>query len=154
MKRLILLYLTITLMAGMLCAGCTNPAPVIVVPSPTPAPLPTTPLTTVPTSTPSAVQTLPAEMQVYFDLSKDRTDSRIYLIYQGGKGEIFVQSIRMRVTRSDGQVKDLDMDKPKRGDELVAEGTRGSDRVEVWVTSAGTMYKVRDEFLVVSGFSY
>jgi hypothetical protein len=38
--------------------------------------------------------------------------------------------------------------KPRRGDELVVEGTRGTDQVQVFVTSAGRTYKIIDEPLI------
>jgi hypothetical protein len=67
---------------------------------------------------------------------------------------MFIQSVRMRVTRPDGQVIEQVMSngkKPGRGDEIVVQGTRGSDRCEVYVTSAGTTYKVKDESLMIGG---
>jgi len=87
-------------------------------------------------------------------LSKDRTYSDIILHYNGGKGLIFVQKIMMRVTRSDGTVEEQNMhegQKPQQGDEIIIRGSRGSDRCEVYVTSAGTTYKVKDESLIVAG---
>ena len=67
---------------------------------------------------------------------------------------MFTTKIEMRVTRPDGQTGDYVMSggaKPRRGDELVAPGTRGSDRCEVWVTSAGIRYKVMDTSLMIAG---
>jgi hypothetical protein len=106
------------------------------------------------TATPEPLRTLPAEQDVNLALTKDRTISEIHLLYNGGKGEIFTQKVMMRVTRSDGLVIDQEMSggkKPKRGDEIVVQGTRGSDRCEVYVTSAGTTYKVKDESLIEGG---
>ena len=66
---------------------------------------------------------------------------------------MFVQSIYVVVTRSDGQVIEQYMNdntrKPRRGDELVIQGTRGSDQVQVYLTSAGKVYKFIDEPLVL-----
>ena len=81
-------------------------------------------------------------------LSKDRPTSQIHLLYNGGTGEIFVQNVTMKVTRSDGTVTTQVMDggiQPKRGDELIIQGTRTSDRCEVWVATAGNVYKVIDQ---------
>jgi predicted secreted protein len=67
---------------------------------------------------------------------------------------MFTQKVMMRVTRSDGtqEVQYMrDGQKPRQGDEIVIRGTRGSDRCEVYVTSSGTMYKVKDESLIVGG---
>ena len=105
-------------------------------------------------STPLPVETLPAEQFVDLVLSKQRPDSSIHLLYNGGKGEVFVQNIMMKVTLSNGQVIQQYMNdgnrKPRRGDELVIEGTRGSDLVQVYLTSAGKTYKVKEEPLELS----
>ncbi len=140
MKNPIMATMAITLILLVTCTGCMNtpqPAPAPLTPAATPAPAATT--APVPTST---------------QLTKDRTYSEIHLLYNGGGGEMFVQSVRMRVTRPDGQVIEQVMSngkKPGRGDEIVVQGTRGSDRCEVYVTSAGTTYKVKDESLVIGG---
>jgi hypothetical protein len=102
----------------------------------------------VPTATLDLVVTLPPEQFVDLQLTKDRTDSTIHLLYNGGKGEVFVQAIHMVATLSDGTVIDRTMDagqKPRRGDEIIIVGTRGTDRCEVYVTSGGKVYKVIDE---------
>jgi len=139
-----------------LSAGCISPTqdgitPVAITPTPAPVSMSASTVTVV--STPVPVETLPEEQYVSLELSKERPDSSIHLIYNGGKGEIAVQSIMMRVTRSDGQVTEEYMDngsrQPQRGDELVMEGTRGNDRAEVFVTSAGRTYKVIDRPLAL-----
>jgi hypothetical protein len=60
----------------------------------------------------------------------------------------------MKVTLSDGRVVQQYMNdgnrKPRRLDELVVEGTRESDLVQVYITSAGRTYKVKEESLVLS----
>jgi hypothetical protein len=100
-------------------------------------------------STPVAVETLPPEQEVDIQVYKQRPDATIHLVYNGGTGEVFVQNIMMRVTRSDGQVNEKYLNdgtrKPRRGDELVMEGTRGTDQVVVFITSAGKTYKIIDE---------
>jgi hypothetical protein len=140
-----------------LFAGCTSPTGAGIqttgttVPSFTPMP-PVSEATVIPTPLP--VETLPAEQDVALVLSKQRPDSSIHLLYNGGKGEVFVQNIMMKVTLSNGQVVQQYMNdgnrKPRRGDELVIEGTRGSDLVQVYLTSAGRTYKVQEESLVLS----
>jgi uncharacterized lipoprotein YajG len=144
----------------ILCAllsGCTSPT-ATEIPStmtPVPSPLPTL-LTTGATilPTPLPVETLPPEQEVALVLSKQRPDSTIHLLYNGGKGEAFVQNIMMKVTLSNGQVVQQYMNdgnrKPRRGDELVVDGTRGTDFVQVYITSAGRTYKVKEESLVLS----
>ena len=134
-----------------------RPAPVetpVPVPETTATTVATPPPTPVPTVTSEPVRTLPEKQDVDLSLTKDRTYSTISLLYEGGGGEIFTQKVEMRVTRSDGQVDNYVMSdggRPKRGDEIIAQGTRGSDRCEVWVTSGGTRYKVMDQSLIVGG---
>jgi len=140
-----------------LFAGCTSPTGAGIqtagttVPS-LPPTLPVSEVTVIPTPLP--VETLPAEQDVALVLSKQRPDSSIHLLYNGGKGEVFVQNIMMKVTLSNGQVIQQYMNdgnrKPRRGDELVIEGTRGTDLVQVYLTSAGRTYKVKEESLVLS----
>jgi hypothetical protein len=158
MKKIILIIAAALLMLLLATAGCTEnkpaeqPAPVPTTEMPTPSPAPL-----VPTEVPATVEpvvTLPPKQDVDLELTKDRTYSRIYLLYNGGGGELFTNKIEMRVTRSDGIVTDYVMSdgkKPKRGDQIEAQGTRGSDRCEVWVTSAGVRYKVMDQPLIVGG---
>jgi len=95
------------------------------------------------------LETLPAEQYVDLQLSKERPDYTLHLLYNGGKGQTFVQNILMKATLSNGQVVEQYMNdgkrRPRQGDEIVIKGTRGSDRVEVFVTSAGRTYKVLDQ---------
>ena len=151
MRSILLFTVLLGLAACALLAGCTSPTqaeirPAAVTAGPAPATPPTPAATAV--SLPVAVETLPVEQYVSLELSKERPDSTIHLLYNGGKGEIFVQNVMMRVTRSDGQVTEQYLNggsrKPQRGDELVMQGTRGSDRAEVFVTSAGRTYKIID----------
>jgi hypothetical protein len=140
-----------------LFAGCTSPTGAEIQPAGTalitqPPTLATSGIAVIPTPLP--VETLPAEQDVDLVLSKQRPDSSIHLLYNGGKGEVFVQNIMMKVTLSNGNVVQQYMNdgnrKPRRGDELVIEGTRGTDLVQVYLTSAGRTYKVREESLVLS----
>jgi hypothetical protein len=150
--------LALLLVLSALLAGCTSPTASTIQPGETtPAPTETLPAATTPVTvavTPAAVQTLPAEQFVDLTLQKQRPDSSIRLLYNGGKGEMFVQNIFMKVSLSNGEVKEAYMNdntrRPRRGDELVIGGSRGSDHVEVFVTSAGTTYKVKDENLILS----
>ncbi|MGA2120498.1 MAG: hypothetical protein ABSG49_00475 [Methanoregula sp.] len=134
-----------------LSAGCTSPTQTEIKPVETatlPTAVPTTFISTV-VATPVPVETLPAEQYVDLQLSKERPDYTLHLIYNGGKGEGNVVNILMKATLSDGTVVEKYMNdgqrQPRRGDEIIIQGTRGSDRVEVFVTSAGRTYKVLDQ---------
>jgi hypothetical protein len=155
MKPHVVIAMVLALVLLVACSGCadtpkTPPAttiPTTEIPTPTPTAVVTT-------ATPEPLRTLPSEQEVDLQLSKDRTYSDITLHYNGGKGLMFVQKIMMRVTRSDGTVEEqymADGKKPQQGGEIVIRGTRGSDRCEVYVTSAGTVYKAKDESLIVGG---
>jgi hypothetical protein len=157
MKNSPILSATVILVLCALLAGCTSPTAAEIKPAETPIPtIPPTHSTSVATvvATPDAVETLPPESFVDLQISKQRPDSSIHLLYNGGKGEIAVQNVLLKVTRSDGKVAEQYMNdgarKPRRGDELVMDGTRGSDQVQVFVTSSGRTYKVIDQPLLLS----
>jgi hypothetical protein len=160
MKCTVILVAALGLVLCALSAGCTSPTQAEIKPLETtvPAPPPTTPTSTSSStatvvSTPVAVETLPAGQDVDIQVEKQRPDATIHLIFNGGEGEMFVQNIMMRVTRSDGQVEEQYLNdktrKPRRGDELVMAGTRGSDQVVVFLTSAGKTYRIFDKPLVL-----
>jgi hypothetical protein len=154
MKCTIILVAALGLVLCALSAGCTSPTKAEIkplettVPTPPPATPPSTSTATV-VSTPLAVETLPAGQNVAIQIEKQRPDATIHLLYNGGEGEMFVQNVMMRVTRSDGQVEEQYLNdktrKPRRGDELVMAGTRGSDQVVVFLTSSGKTYRIFDK---------
>jgi hypothetical protein len=157
MKCSLVLLASLCLILCALAAGCTSPTqaeikPVETTITPTPLPTRSTSVATV-VATPLAVETLPAEQFVDIQVEKQRPDATIHLVYNGGKGAIYVQNIMMRVNRSDGQVVEKYLNdgirKPRQGDELVIDGTRSSDHVMVYLTSAGKTYKIYDESLAL-----
>jgi hypothetical protein len=157
MKYIAILATLLLLGACALSAGCTSPTQAGFPPAVTPAvPVQVTasPPAPVVAATPIAVETLPEEQFVDLQLTKERPDFTIHLLYNGGKGQAFVQNILMAATLSDGTVVQKYMDdetrQPRQGDELVIQGSRGSDRVEVYVTSAGRTYKVLDKLMTTT----
>lgn len=161
MKCVLILVVALGLVICALSAGCTSPTQVEIKPLETTVPT-LSPATSTSTSTssstatvistPVAVETLPAGQNIDIQVEKQRPDATIHLLYNGGEGEMFVQNIMMRVTRSDGQVEEHYLNdgtgKPRRGDELVMAGTRGSDQVVIFLTSAGKTYRIFDKPLV------
>ena len=89
------------------------------------------------------------QRNVDIQVDKQRPDASIHLIFIGGQGEDYVQNIMMRVTRSDGTVEEKYLSdgtrRPRPYDELVMDGTRGVDQVEVFLTSLGKTYKIFDK---------
>jgi hypothetical protein len=158
MKCTVILVAALVLVLCALSAGCTSPSQAAIKPLETTVPPPpsvtsTSSSTATVVSTPVAVETLPAGQNVDIQVEKQRPDATIHLLYNGGEGEMFVQNIMMRVTRSDGQVEEQYLNdktrKPRRGDELVIAGTRGSDQVVVFLTSSGKTYRIFDKPLVL-----
>jgi len=140
-----------------LAAGCTSPTGVLMnrgtaTPSPMLTVSPDIPSPTTGAFLP--VQTLPPEQYVDVQLTKERPDYTIHLLYNGGKGEVSVQNIFLKATLSDGQVIEKYLNdnqrQPRRGDEIIIKGTRGNDRVEVYITSVGQTYKILDKELLVN----
>ena len=144
----------IVLLFCALFAGCTSPTQAEI------KPIETTVTTTVPATTPpvaevtttfESVVSLPSNLMVDLELTKDRPTGDITLLYNGGPGEQLIQSVKMRVTLPDGTVTEQLMNdggQLYRGSQLVIHGTRnGGDHCEVWVTSAGTVYKIIDKNL-------
>jgi hypothetical protein len=161
MKCVLILVVALGLVICALSAGCTSPTQVEIKPLETTVPTPppatststsTSSSTATVISTPVAVETLPAGQNIDIQVEKQRPDATIHLLYNGGEGEMFVQNIMMRVTRSDGQVEEHYLNdgtgKPRRGDELVMAGTRGSDQVVIFLTSSGKTYRIFDKPLV------
>jgi hypothetical protein len=98
---------------------------------------------------------MPGPQQVNLELTKDRPTSEIHLSYQGGPGDVFTQKIVLRVYSSATAYQEYVMSdgrKPIPGNEIVAPGTRGSDRCVVFVTSGGYVYKVLDQQAVVGRY--
>ena len=159
MKCTVILVVTLVLVFCALSAGCTSPTQAEIKPlettvsTPPPQTTSASASTATVVSTPVAVETLPAGQDVNIQVEKQRPDATIHLLYNGGEGEMFVQNIMMRVTRSDGVVEEQYLNdktrKPRRGDELVMAGTRGSDQVVVFLTSSGKTYRIYDKPLVL-----
>jgi hypothetical protein len=158
MKCTVILVAALGLVLCALSAGCTSPTQAEIKPLETTVPTPPPTISTSSSiatvvSTPVAVETLPAGQDVDIQIEKQRPDASIHLLFNGGEGEMFVQNIMMRVTRSDGQVEEQYLNdktrKPRRGDELVMAGTRGSDQVVIFLTSSGKTYRIFDKPLML-----
>ncbi|MHB8163809.1 MAG: hypothetical protein ACYDDV_05585 [Methanoregula sp.] len=163
MKYLITIVSLLAILLCVLSAGCTSSSGTEAPATPVATALPTTEPTSAPViiATPSAVPTtepiqiMPNGREVNLLLTKDRPTSEIHLQYQGGPGERLVNSIIMRVYNTEGTYTEYVMSdgkKPIPGDEIVTPGTKGTDRCEVFVISAGTRFKVMDEPALGGGY--
>jgi hypothetical protein len=158
MTRTTIILTALAVLLCVLVSGCTTTAPApVATPAPTPEPTPV-PTTVAPVATTSVgnepVQALPTAQQISLSLTKDRPTSEIHLLYEGGPGNLYTNTIVMRVYSSPTEYKEYTMNDGKKlaaGMEIVAKGTRGSDRCEVFVTSSGVRYKVMDQQVIAMG---
>jgi hypothetical protein len=126
--------------------GSAIPTPVETTPAPTQV------IIAVPTdSLPRDLTQPPPQYAADIRIDKDRVYSTITVTFVGGSGQIFVKKVLVRVTRSDGLKEEEEI--PFKGQipggaSVDLAGTKGSDRVEVYVTINGVIYKIRDESAV------
>ncbi len=145
--------LIVLLVAFSLCAACTGsggdagPSPTET-PAVTATPAPTTPVSL----TPGPTQTMPPGKEVEFQLTggyPSRVTNDLYIAFRGGKGQEFVKSIDVRVTKSTGEVV-TDTLRPIIGDELIIHNAKGENRVEITVALVtGGSYKIKDQIVEV-----
>jgi len=87
---------------------------------------------------------MPSDKEVVVEITRNPLQPTITVTFRGGKGQIFVRDIEVKVTRSDGKVY-IDNLVPTVGDEAIFQGTKGKDRVEVTVfLTDGNQYKIID----------
>jgi hypothetical protein len=149
---IVIAFLILVLACG---AGCvSSPGNTTV-----PATAPKTVATTLPTTTPVGIPTpdnslLPAPTQlppgnldVTVDVAKDAVFAMITATFRGGLGQYLVDSMWVRVTLSDGKVVEGTLGDAV-GDTFTTQGTKRSDRVEVFVRyDDGSVYKIYDELV-------
>jgi len=172
MKKSLSILIGITVVLCVCMAGCTQPSPGGQA-TPTPATSPTTVATTppvpatatpIPTSTTQAPSTPtgflegPLPTQYSVDVQVDRNTvaikPTITVTFRGGKGINFVRSVDVVVSRSDGQVVTGSLERPQVNSQLELEGTRGTDRVEIFINLiTGDRYRVYDQALPFRSFN-
>jgi hypothetical protein len=97
---------------------------------------------------PQKVTDLPPANAVDIGIEKDRVYNTITVTFIGGRGQVLVKNILVRVTTSDGRAEQKNIpigNQVSTGASVDMKGTQGSDRVEVFVTLGGVMYKLKDE---------
>ncbi len=97
---------------------------------------------------PEPTQTLPPESTVEIQINENDTSyATIQVLFAGGKGQIAVTSILVKVTRPDGQVITKSLP-PEKGAGVKIQGSKDTDRIEVYVTlNTGKTYKIIDRLL-------
>jgi len=163
MKKTLSILIGITVVLCVCMAGCTQPSPggQVTPTSPTtvattpPVTATATPIPTSPTqvtSTPTGFLEGPLPTQYSVDVQVDRNTvaikPTITVTFRGGKGINFVHSVDVVVSRSDGQVVTGSLERPQVNSQLELEGTRGTDRVEIFINLiTGDRYRVYDQAL-------
>lgn len=150
----LLLPLIVLLFAFSLSAACTGADGTG---GPSSTQTPTVTATPVPTTqislTPGPTQTVPPGKEVEFQITggyPSRVTNDLYIAFRGGKGQDFVKSIDLNVTKSNGEVVTEAM-QPAIGDEVVIKNAKGENRVEITVSLVtGGTYKVKDEIVKVT----
>ncbi|MDH7592913.1 MAG: hypothetical protein QHG99_00965 [Methanomicrobiales archaeon] len=153
---MLLSYLCIVA-ASVILAGCVTPSEQITpVPTTPMTPAPTThptasptPIATTPVMTPEPTVTLPSELETQVSVTSEDVFRTIFVTYNGGKGQILLQEVRATVTTPSGGVftRSLTRDGGQipMGASLEFKGERGENRVEIWVTINGVVYKIKEE---------
>ena len=170
MKTVPPIIISLLCIALLFSAGCTGgqapqpgktitpivtATPVVTTSPPTPVPATTLVTPSVTTTTqepdpyPKEITYLPPATAVDIGIDKDRVYNTITVTFVGGPGQALVSNILVRVTTSEGLVQQKNFPTNAAGIGTGAsvdlKGTKGSDRVEVFVTQGGVMYKLRDE---------
>jgi len=161
-------YRIFLIIAGILCAlllsaGCTQtpvtpPASVATTaPTTVPTTLPTsaTPVPTTAVATPTTpslepqpVDTLPSYQAVTVDVVRNVVSINpvITATFRGGFGSTATAAMDVTVTKSDGTVEQKQLRNPRVNDQIVIQGTTGTDRVVVKVTmNDGKTYTIYDQ---------
>jgi len=92
---------------------------------------------------------LPPATAIDIGIDKDRVYNTITVTFIGGPGQVLVKNVLVRVTGSDGTVEQKNIpvsnNQVSTGASVEMKGTHGSDRVQVFVTMGGVVYKIKDE---------
>ena len=123
----------------------------VIISSSPPSPTPPSQTITNPTATetvlPSGtIEQIPRITEVYFSVQPKDSAGRVIVRFEGGPGKSMVKEIEVRLTKADGSVDTAKMDTRMEFPEVTFMGSKGTDRVEVFVRFlSGKTYKVIDE---------
>jgi hypothetical protein len=122
--------------------GGTVPAPQVTPTPPadslilgTPAPVPS-----------GTIEPLPRDLEVFVSIQPKDSAGHVTVQSGGGRGRALVKAIDARLTRPDGTVATGSMDMQAEFPEVTLQGSKGTDRIEVFVLfMSGKTYKVYDD---------
>ena len=123
-------------------SGSTGMAPQMSPPPPADSSIPGT-TATVPAGT---IEPQPRDLEVFVSIQPKDSAGHVTVHFGGGRGRAFVKGIDARLTRPDGTVATGSMDMQAEFPEVTLQGSKGTDRVEVFVRFlSGKTYKVSDD---------
>ena len=97
---------------------------------------------------PGPTQTLPGESQLFVQAEKNAITAEVPVRFEGGTAMGTVMNNRVILTRSDGTVTEGKLDFSRRQSEVVLQGTRGTDRLQVIVTlHSGSTFTIVDKLI-------
>ena len=148
MKRIVVSFLVIVILALIFASGCTDSGV-------SSSPAGTTMATTATESSqqsgfslnPTPTDQVPSGYEVGAKAYKDPISAKINVEFTGGKGLYMTESVSTKVYLSDGSTVTKSIE-PKMGSDVEIQGTKGEDRVTVTATMQnGQSYKIFDEII-------
>lgn len=109
----------------------------------------TSPTATAPVLVTGSIEQMPRNIEVYVTIEpKNPATAQVTARFDGGPGKGSVKEIEVRLTRSDGTVVSGTMGTQTFSPEVILQGTKGTDRVEVIVKLySGKTYKIIDKMV-------
>lgn len=140
---IVLIIAAVSIGSGLLAglAGSSVPAPAVV-PAITTA-VPAT-LSLPPTTAP--VEILPENLEVSVSVEPKSIGGMVTVNFAGGKGRAQAKEIEARLTRQDGTLVTGTMDPQLEFPQIILQGSKGTDQLEVFVRMySGKVYKILDQ---------
>jgi len=101
---------------------------------------------TAPSIIPGPTKVPPESLRIWFQAERDPVTNIVSVIFAGGKGQLGVRDILVRLTRFDGQVLTATFRPTTMGEGVSLQGSKYADRLEVIVTyNNGGVYSVIDK---------
>ncbi len=139
----ILIVAAVSIGSGLLPALTAAPSP-----APVPAPAPAaalSPTVSLPPTT-APVEFLPPGSEVTVSIEPKGMTGFVTINFVGGPGRAQIKEIQARLTGSDGTIVTGSMDPQTNSPQIILQGTRGTDQVEVFAQMySGKMYKILDQ---------